>query len=81
MGAILRQLGRIEAEQPDAVLPKTQAIAVAGASGTGNRRRWLVERSRNHCRGNQEPDGQERSTGAAKRRFVLVESSPDFTTR
>jgi hypothetical protein len=81
MGAILRQLGRIKAEQPDAVLPEAEAIAVAGAGGTRTRLRRLIERGRDDCRGDQKPDGQERPAGAAKQRFALVESRPDFTTR
>jgi hypothetical protein len=81
IGTILRQLGRIEAQQPDAILPKAEAVAIARTSRAGNGRRWLIERCCDDGRYSQHPDGQQRPAGATKQRFALVESRPDFTTR
>jgi hypothetical protein len=81
IGTVLRQFGCIQAQQPDAILPEAQAIAIAGARRAGNGCRWLIEGGRDDRRDGQQPYRQERPDGAAKQRFVLVESRPDFTTR
>lgn len=57
IGALLRQLGRIKAQQPDAVIAKSEAVAVAGTAQPRNRRRWLIEGGRDHRSKGEQADG------------------------
>jgi hypothetical protein len=81
IGTALRQFRCIQAQQPDAIRPQSEAIAIARASRAGNGRRGPVQRRCHERRDSQHPYGQQRPAGATKQRFALVESRPDFTTR
>ena len=78
---VLRQLGRIEPQQSDAILAQPEAVAIAGATEARNGRWRLIECSRNHRRQSQQANGEKRPDGAAKETVALIESGPDFTTR
>ena len=81
IGAVLGQLGRVNTQEPDAVLAEAEAVAVAGTAEPRNRRWRLIEGSGQQCRSSKQPDGQERPARAAKERFVMAEPTQDFTTR
>ena len=79
--AVLCQLGRIETQQPDAVFGQTETVAIAGAAEPGDRRRRLIEGSRNHGSQGKHPYSQEHPDGTAKEWVAMAESAQDFTTR
>lgn len=81
IGAVLGQLRRVKTQEPDAVLVEPEAVAIAGTAEPRNRWRRLIEGSRHQRRNSKQRDGQQRSARAAKERFAMAESRPDFTTR
>ncbi len=80
-GAVLCQFGGIETQQPDAVFAQAETVAIAGAAEPGDRRRRLIEGSRNHGSQGKHPYSQERPDGTAKEWVAMAESAQDFTTR
>lgn len=79
--AILRQLRRVQAQQPDAVLTKAETVAIAGAAEPGDWRWRLIEGGSDHGRRGEHSDRQERTGRATKETVTMVESMKDFTTR
>jgi hypothetical protein len=80
-GAVLAQLRRVEAQEPDTTFPQAEAVTVTGAAVAGNRRGRRIERGRNQRRNGQQANGQERPAGATKERVAMAKSAPDFITR
>ena len=80
-GAILRQFGRIQTEQADAIGAEPEAVAVADAAEPGNGRRRPIERSRDQRQNAENDDGQNGPAGAAEDGIAVVLSTQDFTAR
>lgn len=80
-GALLRQFGRIQAQQADALVAQAKAVAITDAPLPPDRRWRLIEGRGKHSQRRQNGDGQQRPTGRAKDGVVFGLSTQDFTAR
>jgi len=81
IGAVLAQFGRIEAEQPDAIIAQAEAVAVAGLTTSRHGRRRRFQRRGDDANHGEDEYCQERPAGAAKDGIALGLSTQDFTAR
>lgn len=70
VGAVLRQFGRVEAEQAHTILTKAETVAVAGARHAADGRRKRIQSGRSHRDNGQNGDAQNGPARAFERSIV-----------